>query len=32
LAERMIVLSRKEFFQPPESESAKRNYLYALGT
>jgi hypothetical protein len=32
LARRMIVLSRKDFFLPPESESAKRKYLYALGT
>jgi len=32
LAKKMIVLSRKDFFLPPESESAKRKYLYALGT
>ncbi|MGA7656836.1 MAG: hypothetical protein WCA96_08675 [Methylocella sp.] len=32
LAKKMIALSRKDFFLPPESESAKRKYLYAPGT
>jgi len=32
LAKRMIMLSRKDFFLLTERESAKRKYLYALGT
>jgi hypothetical protein len=32
LAKRMIVLSRKDIFLLAESESAKSNYRYALGT